>query len=116
MSTRAATSPDSTILGHTLDSSMHTTSHVPPGPQSPNTSYNENSKHVVLNSGPKWSRVLHSSHGSKEALLSPAGKKRVFGEDSVQIELPNKKLRVFQDENDNSVDMAEAGSQPCQGL
>ena len=106
VSTWAASSLDcSEHLGHTLDS-----------PVSPNTSFNKNSKHVDVNSGPRWSRILRSSHGNKDSLLSPAGKKRAYGEDSVQLELPNKKLRVFQDENDNSVDMAEAGSQPCQGL
>ena len=106
MSTRAASSPDcSEHLSHTLDS-----------PVSPNISLNKNSKHVDVNSGPRWSRILRSSHGSKESLLSPAGKKRVFREDSVQIELPNKKPRVFQVEIDNSVDMAGASSQPCQGL
>ena len=115
-STRAAPSPDSFLLGRTSDCSVHTTSLIPPGPLSPNSSDNNISMHVVLKSGPKWSRILRSSHGSKESLLSPAGRKRVFGEDAVQIELPNKKPRVFQVEIDNSVDMAEAGSQPCQGL
>ena len=115
-STRAAPSPDSFFLGRTSDCSVHTTSLIPPGPLSPNSSNNKISMHVDLKSGPKWSRILRSSHGSKESLLSPAGKKRVFREDSVQIELPNKKPQVFQVEIDNSVDMAEAGSQPCQGL
>ena len=105
-STRAASSPEcSELLGRTLDS-----------PVSPNTSFNKNSKHVDVMAGPRWSRILRSSHGRKDSLLSHAGTKRAYGEDSVQLELPNTKLRVFQDENDNSVDMAEAGSQPCQGL
>ena len=110
VSTRAAPTPDFTELGHTLDKSVLVTPHVSLGPQPPNTSNNKHSKHVALASGPKWSRVLRSSYGSKEALLSLAGKKRVIGVDSVQLELPNKKFRVFQDENENSVDMAEAGS------
>ena len=115
-STRAAPSPASFLLGRTSDSSVHTTSLIPPGPLSPNSSDTNISMHVVLKSGPKWSRILRSSQGSNESLLSPACRKRFFGEDTVQFELPNKKPRVFQVEIDNSVDMAEAGSQPCQGL
>ena len=110
VSTWAAPSPDFTELGHTLDKSVLVTPHVSLGPQSSDTSNNKHSKHVAPASGPKWSRVLRSSHGSKEALLFLADKKRGFGVDSVQLELPNKKFRVFQDENENSVDMAEAGS------
>ena len=116
VSTRAVPTLDYTKLGHTLDKSMLITPHVSLGPQLPETSNNKHSKHVTLASSPKWSRVLCSSHGSKEALLFLADKKRGFGVDSVQLELPNKKFRVFQDDKENSVDMAEAGSQPCQGL
>ena len=79
VSTRAAPSPDFTELGHTLDKSVLVTPHVSLGPQSSDTSNNKHSKHVAPASGPKWSRVLRSSHGSKEALLSLAGKKRVLG-------------------------------------
>ena len=106
VSTRAAPSPEcSELTGRTLDS-----------PVSPNIAVNKKSMHVEEKAGPRWSRILRSAHSSKDSLLSPVGTKRAYGEDLVQLELPNKKLRVFQDEIDNSVDMAEAGSQPCQGL
>ena len=75
------------------------------GPQLSDISNNQHTKHISHASGPKWSCVLCSSHGSKEALLSLAGQKRGFGVDSVQLELPNKKFQVFQDDKENSVDI-----------
>ena len=83
VSTRAVPTLDYTKLGHTLDKSMLITPHVSLGPQLPETSNNKHSKHVTLASSPKWSRVLCSSHGSKEALLFLVDKKRGFGVDSV---------------------------------
>ena len=97
-------------MGHVLDQFVLVTPHVSLGPQLSDISNNQHSKHITHASGPKWSRVLRSSHGSKEALLSLAGQKRGFGVDSVQLELSNKKFQVFQDDKENSVDMAEAGS------
>ena len=86
------------------------------GPHLTDISNNQHTKHVLHASGPKWSRVLRSSSGNKEALLSHAGQKRGFVVDSDQLELPNKKFWVSQDDKENSDDMAVAGSQPCQGL
>ena len=88
-------------MGHVLDQSVLVTPHVSLGPQLSDISNNQHSKHITHASGPKWFRVLRSSHGSKEALLSIAGQKRGFGVDSVQLELPNKKFQVFQDDKEN---------------
>ena len=65
---------------------------------------------------PKWSRILRSSSGSKEALLEHAGQKRAFVVDSDQVEVPNKKYIVSQDEKENYEILVTSGYQPCQGL
>ena len=67
-------------------------------------------------SRPKWSRVLRSSLGSKEALLVHVGQKIAFVGDSNQVEAPNKKYIVSQDDKENSDILVAAGSQPCHGL
>lgn len=67
-------------------------------------------------SGTKWSRILCSSPGKKDAMLLHAGKKRTFEVDSDQVEAPNKKYIVSQDDKENSKILAATGSQPCQGL
>ena len=67
-------------------------------------------------SAPKWSRILRSSSGSKEALLVHAGQKRAFVVDFDQVEVRNKKYIVSQDEKENYEILAAAGPQPCQGL
>ena len=92
VSTWADPALDSTEMGHVLDQSMLVTPQVSLGPQLSDISNNQHPEHVSHDSDPKWSRVLCSSHGSKEALLSLAGQKRGFGVDSIQLELLNKKF------------------------
>lgn len=87
---------------------------MPHGPQLSDISNQQHTKHVSHVLGPKWSRVLRSSSGNKEALLSHAGQKRDLVIDSDQLELPNKKFRVSQDDKENFENLAEAGFQPCQ--
>ena len=67
-------------------------------------------------SAPKWSRILQSSSGSKEVLLVHVGQKRAFVVDSDQVEVPNKKYIVSQDEKENYEILVTFGYQPCQGL
>ena len=73
VSTRADPALDSTEMGHVLDQSVLVTPQVSLGPQLSNISNSQHSKHVTHASGPKWSCVLRSSHGSEEALLSFVG-------------------------------------------
>ena len=61
-------------------------------------------------SGTKWSRILCSSPGKKDAMLLHAGKKRTFEVDSDQVEAPNKKYIVSQDDKENSEILVAAGS------
>lgn len=106
----------SSELGQNQDNSLNLKSHVTHGPQLIDISNHQVTKHASLTLGPKWTRVLRSSPGNNEVLLAHVGQKRGFVVDSDQLELPKKKFRVFQDDKENSVVMAEAGSQPCQGL
>ena len=85
-------------------------------PQLVDISNNQLTRQASLASGPKWSHVLHSSPGSKEALLAHAGQKKAFVVDSDQLEVLNKKYLVSQDYKENSEILAVAGSQPYQGL
>ena len=91
-STRADPSLDSSVLGQVLDQLVLIIPHVTLGPQLFDISNNQHTKHISHASGPKWSHVLRSSHGNKEAFLSHAGQKRGFGVDSIQLELLNKKF------------------------
>lgn len=106
----------SSTLGQQQDQPLILNSHVTHGPQLTDISNQQHTKHDSYALGSKWSRILHSSSGSKEALLSHAGQKRGFVVDFNQLELPNKKFRVSQDDKENARNMAEAGSQPCQEL
>ena len=92
VSTQANPALDSTEMGHVLDQSVLVTPQVSLGPQLSDIPNNQHPKNVSHASSPKWSRVLCSSHGSKEAFLSLAGQKRGFGVDSVKLELLNKKF------------------------
>ena len=106
----------SSKLGQNQDNLLNLNSHVTYGPQLTNISNHQVIKHASHTLGPKWTRVLHSSPGNKEALLSHVGQKKGSVVDSDQLELPKKKFRVSQDDKENSIVMAKAGSQPCQGL
>jgi len=90
--------------------------HMTHGPMLANISNHQITKQGSLGSRPKWSRVLRPSPGSKEALLVHAGQKRVFVRDSDQVEAPNKKYIVSQDDKENSDVLVAAGSQPCYRL
>ena len=103
-------------LGQQQDPLLNLKSLVTHGPQFTDILNHQVIKHASYTLGPKWTRVLRSSPGNKEALLSHVGQKRGSVVDSDQLELPKKKFRVSQDDKENSVFMAEAGSQPCQGL
>ena len=98
------------------DQPLESSSHMTVGPHLNDISNIQHTKHVPHASGPKWTRVLRSSSGSKEALFTHAGQKRGVVVVSDQLELPNKKIRVFQDDKENSDFMAVAGSQHCQEL
>lgn len=74
------------------DQSLILKTHVAHGPQLVDISNSQQTRHASLALGPKWSHVLRSSPGSKEALLSHARQKIGFVVDSNQLELPNKKV------------------------
>ena len=103
-------------LDHHQDQSLKSSPYMTVSPHLNDISNLQHTKHAPLASGPKWTRVLRSSSGSKEALFTHAGQKRGVVVVSDQLELPNKKSRVFQDDKENSDFMAVAGSQHCQGL
>ena len=83
VSTRADPALDPSVFGHVLEHSVLVTPQVSLGPQLADISNIQHTKHVSHASGPKWSRVLCSSHGNKEALLPLAGQKRGFRVDSI---------------------------------
>ena len=95
---------------------MKQENHVTHGPMLADISNHQLIKQGSFVSGPKWSRVLRSSLGSKEALLVHVGQKRAFVGDSDQVEAPNKKYIVSQDDKENSDILVAAGSQPCHRL
>ena len=73
-------------------------------------------KQGSLGSGPKWFWVLCSSPGNKEALLIHVGQKRAFVRDFDQVEAPNKKYIVSQDDKEKFDILAATGSQSRHGL
>ena len=106
----------STELGQNQEKFLNVKSHVTHGLQLTDISNHPVIKHSSHTLGPKWTRVLRSSPGNNEVLLAHVGQKRGSVVDSDQLELPKKNFRVSQEDKENSVFMAEAGSQPCQGL
>ena len=70
------------------------------GPQLVDISNHQLTRQASLALGPKWSHVLRSSPGNKEALLVHAGQKRAFVVDSDKLEVPNKKYLVSQDDKE----------------
>ena len=96
--------------------SLKKENHVILGPMLADISNHQITKQDSLGSGSKWSRVLRSAPGSKEALLVHARQKRAFVRDSDQVEAPSKKYIVSQDDKENSNILAAAGSQPCHRL
>ena len=66
----------SSKLGQNQDNLLNLNSHVTYSPQLTDISNHQVIKHASHTLGPKWTRVLHSSPGNKEALLSHVGQKR----------------------------------------
>ena len=111
----------SLLTDSTKSSSQHKhflkqNNHMTHGPMLADISNHQSTRQGSSASGSKWSLVLHYSPGSKEVALAHAGQKRAFEVASDQIEAPNKKYIVSQDDNENSKFLTTARSQPCQGL
>lgn len=92
-------------------------------PKSPSTALNDISniyEPTLQNSQPqtsKWKRVAHTDACRGDNLEILTGHKWFSKFDSNCSKLPKKKkILVSQDDKENSMVLAEAGSQPCQEL